>query len=125
MVRREKRSPKHLVTYVCTKCRWELTRTELDKPKCTLCGKAECLEEIKREDLTPESLEAAMMKSVDTLMKNLEQAYASKEGEWKNDEEEVLLLEAMAKAKNLEKHVQKTFGPRGKKPHIHAISITI
>ena len=47
-------------------------------------------------------------------MTGLQKAYEAR-GEGVTDEEEILLLEAMVKAKNLEKHVEKAFGRSVKK----------
>ena len=116
----KKSSPKELIHYLCTRCTWDFARTDLDKPKCTMCEKGDKLQEIKREPMTPQALEAAMMRSMDRLMTGLQGAYDShQEGtpardEKKNDEEEILLLEAMVKAKNLKTHVEKAFGKKRK-----------
>lgn len=128
----KKAQPKELITFLCTRCSWDFSRTEKDKPKCTLCGKNDRLQEVAREPVTPQALETAMMRSMDRLMTGLQGAYDSHQdqtkrgvpsgsrgttrNEKKNDEEEILLLEAMVKAKNLQTHVEKAFGKKpGKK----------
>ncbi|NOS67593.1 MAG: hypothetical protein HOO67_04490 [Candidatus Peribacteraceae bacterium] len=119
----KKAQPKELITYLCTRCRWDFARTENDKPKCTLCGKTDRLKEIARQPMSPQALEGAMMRSMERLMTGLEGAYeaqqtqrgsSTREDEKKNDDEEILLLEAMVKAKNLQKNVEKAFG-KGKR----------
>lgn len=107
---RTKKTPTILITYLCTRCTWEFTRTELDKAKCTLCEKSDRLHEVKREPVTPQAVEAGMMRSIDRMMTSLEKAYEAGKNEGMNDADEILLLEAMVKGKNLEKHVQKAFG---------------
>ena len=121
----KKSPPQELVTYLCTRCTWDFTRTEKDKPKCTLCGKIDRLTELKREPMTPQAVEAGMMRSMERLMTGLQKAYEAR-GEGVTDEEEILLLEAMVKAKNLEKHVEKAFGRSVKKKRrVHGISMEI
>ena len=131
----KKSSPQELITYLCTRCTWDFARTELDKPKCTLCGKNDKLQEIKREPVTPQALEAAMMRSMDRLMTGLQGAYETHQAghnqrghtvhDTKNDDEEILLLETLVKAKNLEKHVGKAFGKsKPKKSRLHGISMS-
>lgn len=117
--------PSELITFLCSRCQWDFSRTEKDKPKCTMCGKSDRLEEMKREPITPQAMEAAMMRSMDRLMTGLQGAYESHQNgiqrghsareEKKNDEEEILLLEAMVKAKNLQRNVEKAFGKTKKR----------
>ena len=129
-----KKSPsKELVTYLCTRCTWDFARTDQDKPKCTMCEKSDKLQEISREPVTPQAMEAAMMRSMERLMTGLQSAYDTHQnddqrGSSNRDEEEILLLETLVKAKNLEKHVGKAFGKNpGKKksPRIHGLSISL
>ncbi len=125
----KKPAPTTLITYLCTRCSWDFSRTEKDKPKCTLCEKSDRLTEIKREPITPQAIEEGMMRSMDRLMTGLQGAYdthqnqtqraSSTRDQKKNDEEEILLLETMVKAKNLQTHVEKAFGRTvKKKPHL-------
>lgn len=90
-----------------------------------MCGKNDRLEETLREPLTPESLEAGLMRSVDRLMGNLRKVYDARGGEWRSDSEELLMLEALAKAKDLEAHVKKAFGHSKKKPRVHIASVSL
>ncbi len=110
MTRAKKSPPTTLVTYLCTRCTWDFSRTELDKPTCTICEKNDKLQEIKREPITPQAIEAGMMRSMERMMVNLEKAYSAGKEEGIGDQEEIMLLEAMVKAKNLQKHVEKAFG---------------
>ena len=111
----KKPKPTELITYLCTRCRWDFARTEDDKPSCTLCGQKDRLQELKREAISPQAMEAAMMRSMERLMGGLEKAYASGTEEGMNDKEEIMLLETMVKAKNLEKQVKKAFGRKTKR----------
>lgn len=122
----KKAQPKELITFLCTRCRWDFSRTEKDVPKCTLCGKIDRLKEVGRQPMSQQALEGAMMRSMERLMTGLEGAYEAQQkqsqrgsstrgDEKKNDDEEILLLEAMVKAKNLQKHVEKAFGKGSKR----------
>lgn len=123
--------PGMLITYLCTRCRWDFARSEKDEPACTMCSKSDRLKELKREPMSQQALEIAMMRSMERLMTGLQGAYdaqqkqaegaSSTRDEKKNDEEEILLLEAMVKAKNLQKHVEKAFG-KGKAKKKRAVS---
>ena len=116
--------PKELVTYLCKRCAWNFTRTEEGKPRCSMCGKGDRLTEVCREPLTPEALQVGLMRSVDRLMSNLQKAYEAREGEWRSDGEELLMLEALAKGKDLEQHVKKAFAPK-KSKRIHVASMSL
>ena len=124
----KKSPPKELITYLCSRCSWDFSRTENDKAKCTLCGKGDRLKEMARQAMSPQALEEAMMRSMDRLMTGLQGAYETHQSghdqrghtarDKKNDEEEILLLEAMVKAKNLQTHVEKAFGKTKKKRRV-------
>lgn len=122
----KKKEPTELITYLCTRCEWDFSRTDQDLATCTLCGKGDRLQEMRREPITPEAVETAMMQSMDKLMSGLKGAYdaRAKNGET-NDTDEIALLEMMAKTQNLQKTIEKSFAPRQRKPVIHAISIKI
>lgn len=67
-----------------------------------------------------------MMRSMERLMTGLQGAYETSKKEGIGDSEEILLLEAMAKAKNLEKHVQKAFGKNiKKKVRVHGTNMEL
>lgn len=70
------------------------------------------MQEIKREPITPQAIEIGMMRSMERMMISLEKAYEAGRGEGIGDKEEIMLLEAMVKAKNLQRHVKKAFGKR-------------
>ena len=89
-----------------------------------MCAKSDRLAETHREPLTPEALQAGLMRSVDRLMSNLQKAYEAREGEWHDDGEELLMLEALAKGKDLEEHVKKAFGnKKNRRVHIASLSL--
>ncbi len=119
-----KKTPAELITYLCTRCSWDFSRTEKDKAVCTMCKKADRLQEIKREPLTPQSLEQGMMRPVERLMSGLEKTYEDGVKKGINDDEEILLLETMVKAKNLEAQVKKAFSKK-KNPRMHMVSMKI
>lgn len=123
-MRSKKPQPTQLVTYLCTRCLQECTRRDTDTdPECAVCETGAHLTEVDREPLTAEAMEAAMMKSVDRMMTSLTKAYDAGN---RSDDEEILLLEAMAKAKNLQKGIEKTFGKRTKKRGgVHHVRIDI
>lgn len=108
----KKSPPTTLITYLCTRCTWDFSRTENDKPVCTICEKNDKLQEMKREPITPQTIEAGMMRSMERMMVSLEKAYDSGKKEGIGDKDEILLLEAMVKAKNLKTHVEKAFGKK-------------
>lgn len=120
-----KKPPTELITYFCTRCNWDFARTENDTPRCTLCEKDDQLKELKREPITPQVIEAGMMRSMDRLMTSLQKAYDSGMKEGMGDKEEILVLEALAKAKHLQEHVQKVFRKSTKKPRLHVQSVSL
>ena len=122
----KKPQPTELITYFCSRCTWDFARSDLDAPTCTMCCKGDRLTEMKREPITPQAIEEGMMRSMDRLMTGLRGAYESGKKEGIADDDEILLLEAMVKAKNLQEHVEKTFGMRvNKRPRIHGISMSL
>ena len=122
----KKPQPTALITYLCTRCLQDmLSADEIQDVVCGLCGKGDCLNEVEREPLTPQTMEAAMMKSVEKMMTQLQKAYDTKPADMKDDDE-ILLLQAMVKAKNLETHIQKVFGAdKRKKPSVHQVRIKL
>ncbi len=121
----KKPQPTELVTWMCTRCLQEMIYPN-DKKKivCGLCKKGDCMNIVAREPLTPQSMEAAMMKSVEKMIASLQKAYDTQPE--KTDDEEILLLEAMVKAKNLEKGIQKAFGKSSKKRGgVHHVEIAL
>ncbi len=120
----KKSQPKELITYLCTRCSWDFTRAENHTPICTLCKKKDCLQEIRREPFSPQAVEQGMMRSMERLMTGLKTAYESGKKEGIPDNDEILLLETMVKAKNLEEELGKIFGPR-KRGGVHAVSISL
>jgi hypothetical protein len=106
---------KELITYLCGRCVQECTRTELEKtPKCVFCAKTDRMQEVNRRPITREALEEGMMRSMERMLVSLEKAYASRPDDM-SDADEILLLQAMAKAKNLEKGIEKAFVKKTKK----------
>lgn len=121
---RKQSPPAVLITWLCTRCTWDFSRTEKDKAVCTMCKKSDRLQEVKREPLTPQALEQGMMRSMERLMSGLQGAYEKGQKKGINDEEEILLLETMVKAKNLKTHVRKAFSTK-KNPRMHVMSMKI
>src|SRR3989338_9078498 len=111
----KKSPPTQIICYLCTRCQWDFVRAETDAAKCTLCGKKDKLTEINRGPVTPQALEQGMMRSMERLLTGLAGAYdahqrgATDRDEKRNDEEEIFLLKAMVKAKNLQRYVEKAF----------------
>lgn len=68
------------------------------------------MQEIKREPITSQAIETGMMRSMERMMISLEKAYEAGREEGIGDKEEIMLLEAMVKARNLQRHVEKAFG---------------
>ena len=112
----EKRpAPKFLVTYLCRACGWDFAVSEFSTPRCTRCRATENLTEMSREALTLDVMEARMQRVADRLLQNLAKAYEIREGHWPDDKEEELVLEALAKAKDLQEEIGKAFGKAHRK----------
>ncbi len=118
-----------LVTYLCTRCAWDFSRASTAACQCSLCGKKDRVQEVKREPLTPQALEEGMMRSMDRLMAGLRKAYDARQQHPSagatTDADDILLLETMVKAKNLEKEVSKMFQRGRKTGGMHTMKISI
>lgn len=116
-------TPSELITYRCTRCQWEFSRTELQQPTCTVCAKGDCLDELKREPITPQVMEEGMMRSMEHLLTSLEKTYAEA---GTSDENEELLLDAMSQTQDLQIHIHKVFnGSRKKTPRVHGVFLSL
>ena len=112
----EKRpTPKFLITYLCRGCGWDFALSEHSAPRCTRCRATEDFTEVSREKLTLDVMEARMQRVADRLLQNLAKAYEIREGNWPDDKDEELILEALAKAKDLQDGIRKVFGTTKKK----------
>lgn len=111
----KKPTPKFLVTYLCRVCGWDFAASELTTPRCTRCRAEENFTEVSREELTLDVMEARMQRVADRLLQNLAKAYEIREGNWPDDKDEELILEALAKAQDLKEGIGTIFSTKQKK----------
>ena len=102
------RKPEYMITYLCPHCGFDSGRTELDvPPACFYCDAKTGLVEIKREKLSAEVMANRMKLVTDRMMDNLRKAWGISEKEWPQDpEQEMLLLETMAKGKKFQDAIE-------------------
>ena len=101
-------TPEWMITYWCPHCSMDSGRTEIDGPYCYFCERTGDLVEMKREKLTREVMFNRIKLSTDRMMDNLRKAHGIHEKEWPQDEqEEMMLLEALAKGQDLREAIQK------------------
>jgi hypothetical protein len=103
--------PQFMITYLCPRCHLDSGRTELDPPLCYMCDSGEGLIEISREPLSREVMFNRMKICSDRMIDNLRKAYDVAEGDWpKDDEQELMLLEAMARGQDIHEALQELRG---------------
>lgn len=100
--------PRWMITYFCPRCSMDSGRTELDGPYCFFCQRTDGLTELKREPMSPEAVFERIKRSADRMVDNLRKAHGIAEEDWpKNEKEEMMLLEALAKGQDLQKSLEK------------------
>lgn len=96
-----------MITYLCPRCCIDSGMTELDPPRCYMCESGDGLIEIHREPLSREAVFNRMKICADRMVDNLRKAYDIAECDWPKDEaEELMLLEAMAKGQDLKEAIK-------------------
>jgi hypothetical protein len=101
--------PQYLITYQCKSCGEQSRFVENEEPYCRNCQKAEDMEEILKEEITPELMEEQLKSSMERTFKNLQSAFESMTDEDKaafgdaDAEKEMLML--LARAKKLKEHI--------------------
>lgn len=74
--------------------------------------------------LSGKEIETRLTSAIEHVLCGLQKAYDTAKKEGIADRDEILLLETLVKAKNLEGELQKMFGVR-KNPRVHIASITL
>ena len=103
-----RRKPQWVITYWCPRCRLDSGRTEMDGPYCYCCTRTDGLVEIEREPMSPAAISHRLKIASDRMMERLRQAHGISQEDWLKDEcEESILLEALAKGKDLQDELRK------------------
>ena len=101
-------APQFLTTLYCRRCGYESSFMNTDIAKCYQCKKSDELIELEREKLTQQVMTNRMQKVTDRLMDNLVQAYDNSRYMLKDHpEDEMLILEALAKGQELQETIEK------------------
>lgn len=99
--------PQFLLTYLCTQCGMEGGFSDQQTPVCRYCDEPAKMTLVSKDPITPELLAARLKASTDRMMAALEGAYDALQKENIPDpDEEMELLEIMARAQKLRDHVQ-------------------
>ena len=103
--------PQCMITYRCDACGLESGYTELDTPRCRYCEELTTLNIVKKQDLTPEAITERLKASLDTMMQNLQLAYAEMSDDEKNivldnTDMETRMLQLLDEAKKMKEKVE-------------------
>jgi DNA-directed RNA polymerase subunit RPC12/RpoP len=106
-----KQKPHYLILYKCNACGQESGFTELDVPQCRYCKSNAQMQEISKQELTPEVMAARLKAVTNNMMKNMESAFQTlpdldKDVMGENVDAEEEMLKLMAKIQKLRDQIQ-------------------